>query len=212
MLSRNEIIELLDDLSKKRPVFHSEADFQHALAWLIHEKYPAISIRLERPFGNVGEIDILLLRDNSEFLLELKYKTCKTLIKFNGEQYNLKSHGAQPLGRYDGIKDISRVELSERPGATIFLTNESQYWRVSPSGNGAAFSMQDGRNIYSPIKLEWTNTENTNSIGAERINPIELHSNYVFCWRKFSQIDRNIFRYLLIMVNPPRLEQHAEPT
>jgi hypothetical protein len=202
MLSQDEIIELLDDLSKKRPVFHSEADFQHALAWLIHEKYPAISIRLEQPFGNVGEIDILLLKDDSEFLLELKYKTSKTLLDLNGEQYHLKSHGAQPLGRYDGIKDISRVEQSERPGATIFLTNESQYWRVSPMGNGAAFSMQDERIIYSPIMLEWTNIENTNSIGAGRIYPIELRSNYAFCWRKFSQIGPNIFRYLLIMINP----------
>lgn len=28
-----EVAEILSRLAKKRPIFHSEADFQHALAW-----------------------------------------------------------------------------------------------------------------------------------------------------------------------------------
>lgn len=38
---------VFDDLLKERPVFHSEADFQHALAWSIHRVYPDAKIRLE---------------------------------------------------------------------------------------------------------------------------------------------------------------------
>ena len=35
-----DIHQIMADLAKRRPVFHSEADFQHALAWLIHETRP----------------------------------------------------------------------------------------------------------------------------------------------------------------------------
>ena len=43
-----EIIDVSNELSKERPVFHSEADFQHALAWKICEKYHELNIRLEK--------------------------------------------------------------------------------------------------------------------------------------------------------------------
>lgn len=34
-------------LSLWRPIFHSEADFQFSLAWIIKEIYPNCEIRLE---------------------------------------------------------------------------------------------------------------------------------------------------------------------
>ncbi len=40
---------LLRKLAAKRPLFHSEADFQHALAWELHEDDPELAIRLEYP-------------------------------------------------------------------------------------------------------------------------------------------------------------------
>lgn len=45
-----DIEQVLKELAKKRPVFHSEADFQHALAWEIQITYPDANIRLEKPF------------------------------------------------------------------------------------------------------------------------------------------------------------------
>ena len=38
---------LMGSLAKKRPIFHSEADFQHALAWEIHKTTSGCEIRLE---------------------------------------------------------------------------------------------------------------------------------------------------------------------
>ena len=38
---------LMRSLADTRKVFHSEADFQHALAWHIHEAMPESQIRLE---------------------------------------------------------------------------------------------------------------------------------------------------------------------
>ncbi len=37
----------LGRLSAVRPIFHSEADFQHALAWTIQLQHPDATIRLE---------------------------------------------------------------------------------------------------------------------------------------------------------------------
>ena len=43
------VSEVLTALAKQRPILHSEADFQHAIAWKIHKRLPRASIRLERP-------------------------------------------------------------------------------------------------------------------------------------------------------------------
>ena len=42
-----DIANLMLGLSKSRPIFHSEADFQHAFAWQIHERLPDCQVRLE---------------------------------------------------------------------------------------------------------------------------------------------------------------------
>ena len=42
-----DIDGLMTELSRTRKVFHSEADFQHALAWQIREHMPECEIRLE---------------------------------------------------------------------------------------------------------------------------------------------------------------------
>jgi hypothetical protein len=49
MLSLEDILEAMRDLSTQRPIFHSEADFQHALAWYFHQQFPDAHIRLEYP-------------------------------------------------------------------------------------------------------------------------------------------------------------------
>ena len=45
-----DMIRLTSALSEYRPIFHSEADFQHALAWQIHETNPSWQVRPEYPF------------------------------------------------------------------------------------------------------------------------------------------------------------------
>jgi len=42
-----DLASVMYELSVVRPVFHSEADFQHALAWQIHKQNSALKIRLE---------------------------------------------------------------------------------------------------------------------------------------------------------------------
>lgn len=42
-----DIARWLRALRQSRPVFHSEADFQQALAWAIHVSDPSVRVRLE---------------------------------------------------------------------------------------------------------------------------------------------------------------------
>jgi len=41
-------MRLRKKLSKDRPVFYPEADFQHVLVWKIHEMCPNYNLRLEK--------------------------------------------------------------------------------------------------------------------------------------------------------------------
>ena len=68
---------LMASLAATRKVFHSEADFQHALAWHINQAMPESQVRLE--------VDVLQVEHRRRFLdiwlpvegiaIELKYKT-----------------------------------------------------------------------------------------------------------------------------------------
>lgn len=80
-------------LNEERPIFHSEADFQFALAWKLNEYFKKndiknVDIRLEYPFPYVNEEDlrhnryidiVLIVKDNENIQkmipIELKYKT-----------------------------------------------------------------------------------------------------------------------------------------
>jgi len=89
-----ELIEIratLTELSMERPTFYSENDFQHALAWKIHEKNPNMDIRLEKRVDrNIAEyFDILLIIHNWNVILELKYKTDTFQTTFAGEDIRL---------------------------------------------------------------------------------------------------------------------------
>ena len=106
---------VLAELANQRPLFHSEADFQHAIAWEIHKRLPRASVRLERPVevshrNNRIYVDIWIEQDGHVLAIELKYKTRALQSHIGSEQYALRSQTAQDLGRYDLIKDVGRAE------------------------------------------------------------------------------------------------------
>ena len=78
------ISSLIEDLSLLRPVFHSEADFQHALAWHIREVMPDCQVRLEfKPFpAERVYLDIWLPTLGTA--IELKYLTRKLVLNWVG--------------------------------------------------------------------------------------------------------------------------------
>lgn len=132
------IRELLVELSHTRKIFHSEADFQFALAWEIQKAYPTAKKRLEYSPAHIEpriHIDILVMIGDERYSIELKYKTIGFMTTCDGEEYKLKKHVAQDLGRYEFLKDVQRIERlqqsmpSFKKGYSLLFTNDPAYWK-----------------------------------------------------------------------------------
>jgi len=202
---------LMAALSVSRPVFHSEADFQHALAWQFHLRYPTARIRLEKIFGRL-HIDIAASIEDQEYAFELKYKTRKATLEIADESFYLQNHSAHPPSRYDFVKDIARLEsIAHTVGRPInafavFLSNDEIYWRSPGTTRGisADFSIHEGRRISG--ELGWgPNASAGTRKGREE--PIKLRGEYQLKWRSYSLGDKRNnfgFCYTMVAVTPPR--------
>ncbi len=207
------IIDVLAALAKQRPVFHSEADFQHAIAWEIHQRLPRASVRLERPvevshLNKLLHVDIWIEQDGDVLALELKYKTRALQVRVGNEQYALRSQSAQDIGRYDFIKDIERVEnidADRAPHATgyaILLTNDPSYWKQSLNDNtvDAAFRLYERGRLHGTLEWGLGASEGTKR-GREK--PLPLRGSYALRWEDYSRPADGTygrFRYLVVEV------------
>ena len=198
-------------LSSKRPVFHSEADLQHAIAWAIHEAHGTAAIRLEVPFAGRSShryLDLLVHVSGRSSAIELKYKTRKLSVQVQDEEFSLKDQSAQDLGRYDFFRDLERIEAlcTSNPswtGWAVFLTNDSSYWK--PPGRARVsyeeFSMEEGRVVGG--KLEWGPTAGPGTTKGRK-DAIVLSGSYRLEWEDYSGFETkgySRFRYLALAAN-----------
>ncbi|OJX68304.1 MAG: hypothetical protein BGO95_00925 [Micrococcales bacterium 73-13] len=156
-------------------MFHSEADFQLALAWQVREANPAMNVRLEtRPAPSV-HLDMAFETDGYFTAIELKYPTRKWDGVVEGEQYLLKHHGAPDPGRYFIVKDIVRVERfvalragGHANGAVVVLTNDPAYWTSMPetNANDRAFRVGDGDTLEPGVHDFTRSTASTRGLDA----------------------------------------------
>ncbi|GFN40554.1 MAG: hypothetical protein YK1309IOTA_1960003 [Marine Group I thaumarchaeote] len=186
------ISEILGDLSLHRPLFQIEADFQHSLGWEIQKQNLNCSIRFEfKPKNVVNKIFVdLWIKDESDlvYAIELKYKTRKLNVLLDDESYELLTHDAQNLGRYDFLKDVQRLEniISKNhnvKGFAIFLTNDHSYWKI-PTGRQTIdenFRIHEGKTIHG--ELSWLKGASEGSTTEERKSP---GSDYLLSYNKFS--------------------------
>lgn len=203
---------LLEKLAVKRPIFHSEADFQHELAWLIHEEYPNAKIRLEIPSGNktaIEHLDLLVEIDTLKIAIELKYKKTSILELVNGEMFNLKPDTSHDTSRYDYLKDVSRIEdyIYRNPGSigyAILLTNVDVFWREMKQGqNSEQFFLHEGRNIAKNVPMKWHEKASTGTL-AGRKSELKLKNNYHIHWEDYSFLglkQQINFKYLALKIN-----------
>ena len=197
--------ELLANLSNRRPLFHAEADFQHALAWEIHETHSNAEIRLEKPsVGRKGRIflDLWLRLHGTRLGVELKYKTRHLKTTIGEEPYHLRTQGAHDIGRYDFLADVMRIEgLIEAGridhGVTIFLTNDRNYWRDTGRTNriDEMFRVHEGRELSG--ELSWADHASDGTTQS-RERPLQLGGEYVADWIEYSEVEGSRFRYLLL--------------
>src|SRR4051812_9078581 len=105
------VARAMASLADRRPLFHSEADFQHALAWELQLQDPAARIRLERRMSTTPrvELDLILESGGSALAVELKYPRAGLKIQVDDEDYDLRL-GAADVDSYGAVKDIWRLE------------------------------------------------------------------------------------------------------
>lgn len=201
---------LLKKLANRRPLFHSEADFQHAFAWLIHEKFPDARIRLEYPVklesGNTIRLDLWVEINGTRYAIELKYNTRWFQSEVSGELYHLRNQSAQDLGRYGFIKDVQRLEqIAKSENATgyaIMLTNDRGYWSASANTAtiDAAFRLHENRQVTG--EMRWAAHASPGTIkGIDK--PITLEGSYIIQWHEYSKVSDGSagqFRYIALEI------------
>jgi hypothetical protein len=200
-MNKETIIRYMNDLAQLRPVFHSEADFQHELACVL--KQHGHSIRLEKPFVIEGpdipngivrsELDIEV---DGKTAIELKFKTTEATIAHQEEHFELKSHGAQNLGRFDILDDArklnwlkSRGNSGIQKGFAIFLTNDPLYLSNANGNLSGEFSLHQGRVFENGSSLNWVGNPGANSVDKKRLPPfapLEIRFNEVVEWQEYS--------------------------
>ncbi len=195
-------------LARARPLFHSEADFQHAFAWRLHLTHPDARIRLEtRPRPGV-RLDIMALIDGRRVAVELKYLLRDLAVTVEDEVFDLPLQGAQDVRRYDFVKDIARLELlraedAADDGFAIALTNDPNYWQGGDRERvaDAAFRLGEGRALEGA--LQWAAHTGAGTMrGRESV--IALAGRYEIGWRDFSVVSGGrygTFRYLAVAVS-----------
>jgi hypothetical protein len=203
-----DIDGLMASLTDTRKVFHSEADFQHALAWRIQQAMPESQIRLE--------IDVLQVEHRRRYLdiwlpvegiaIELKYKTRGLELEQDHEPFVLRNQSAQTQGRYDFVRDIHRLELMRsqlkqcKAGYAVLLTNDSSYWKCPArrSPVDADFRIHDGREVSGV--LAWATSAKPGTVKG-RESPIAIHGSYRLRWQEYSSVPAKSygsFRYLAV--------------
>jgi len=205
-------IEVLKTLAARRPIFHSEADFQHALAWIIHEQHPNFKVRLEYRPSKLKQktyVDIWLEHAGTICAIELKYKTRRLQVTVGEEPFDLLDQSAQDIARYDFCKDIGRIEAlaSAYPGLTgfaVLLTNDRGYWRKSGrDGNvDSAFRLHEAAKLSG--RLEWAGHASAGTTKG-RTDAICLVGEYSLNWMTYSKCgDRgnNEFRMAVANIGP----------
>lgn len=197
----------LDALAGERPAFYSEADFQHALAWMIQRQHPDARVRLEIPLlaGGSERLDLLVLVDGLRLAVELKYPRAGFAAEVIGEPipYRRDSPDAIDDTRYAIALDLRRLErLIEEGavdvGAVVVLTNASGFWtrpRQPSVALDAAFRLHE-TNILAG-DLVWGE-------GGREKAAVSLSGTYTCAWREFSVLEsgtgaRN-FRCLVLVV------------
>lgn len=200
-----DVHAFMQQLARTRPVFHSEADFQHAFAWQLHEQFPQAQIRLEYPYEVNNHwiyLDLWCDLGQERLAVELKYKTRALTCQVGNEIFNLKNQAAQPTGRYNFLRDVERLENivwsdNHTHGLAIMLANEPAYWRnVSRrQASDSDLRIYEGRPLEGELK--WA---------QDSAPSVHLRGSYTANWHKYSDLAEGTWgqiRYLALRIKTP---------
>ncbi len=198
--------EALKRLQSERPVFHSEADLQHAFARVLWQIAPEVQIRLEvRQTGPSREpLDLLCIGPSARTAVEFKYFTHPWTGAAGRppEPYDLRVHAATDLARRNFVFDIARLERFCREpghnGLAVIVTNEPVLWRPPTRARRTRdheFRIHDGRALSGTLR--WAD-------GAYEPATRTLRGTYRLRWQPYSQLDgpSGEFQLLAVHIRP----------
>jgi hypothetical protein len=188
-ITATHLNDILRELALERPVFHSEADFQHALAWAMQVKFPTAGVRLEVPIDGF-HVDLIVQGGNFREAFELKYKTKGGIYCVGNELFHLKQHSAQDIGRYDFLKDLCRLEGFVTSGAAeqgwaLLLTNDPRYWTLGRTGTvDSAFRIHEGTALEGAVEWDKRASDGTKK---RREQSLVFSGKYGLTWGTYSR-------------------------
>lgn len=197
--------EVLARLATRRPVFHSEADFQFALAWEVREADPLVEVFLEtRPIPHL-HLDLAFERAGRYTAIELKYPTRAWAGGVNGQAYHLASHSARDLICYNVVKDVKRVEdfVALQPGANgavVVVTNDPGYWASTPETNANDRDFRIGEGVVLEGVRGWLRGAPK---GTKSLHALDLRDRYEMHWADYTPANEPSgphFRQLVVEV------------
>lgn len=201
--------KVFSNLSERRLFFYSEADFQLALAWTIHDMFQGMIVFPEYPLSREKgkrrrHLDIMIESERSRIGIELKYKTRKI------PDFDLQNQGARDVGRYKFLQDIERLEtiiLDEgySRGYAVLLTNDPGYWEEpeNQSTIDRCFQIHEGERVFGV--LHWDQKDNTGTKKHHK-EEITIRGDYTMKWRDYSiagSAKYSKFRFLLVTIVKP---------
>lgn len=133
-------------------MFHSEADFRHALAWRLYQHHSEARLRLEtRPERGV-HLDVLAVVDGHRCATELKYIVDRVHVTVGGDSVDAPRQAAPDISRYYFCKDIWRIETMITDGYAdsgwaMALSGDGCYWGTGTMFHpiDKAFRIYEGR-------------------------------------------------------------------
>jgi hypothetical protein len=196
--------DVLWHLAARRPVFHSEADFQFAFAQSVAALDDSIDIRLEVPQRGTRRtyVDLVCRGRQEVSLIEFKYVT-RSWAGTDGrteERFELRSHEALDLARLYFVHDVTRLEAwvaqqQSTNGFAVLLTNDNRLWEHPSPGRvtrDQQFRLHEGLTLSGP--LTWGTPEH-----PYEANNHDLRGTYVAKWQDYSRRDSvpgGAFRWL----------------
>lgn len=207
-----DIFKVLQELAVTRPIFHSEADFQHALAWEIQRKYQKVAIRLEYPIQTDEDqmhLDVWVHDSDYAIGIELKYKTRLIQTQIGTENFSLKKQSGQPVGRYDFVKDICRLEKMQEAdltkgidkGYAVFLSNDSSYWEPPKTLDTKDKDFRFHEGMLLRGEMQWNDAGQGTRKNREA--PLHVTNDYLISWHEYSDVGsapNSNFRYTVVEV------------
>jgi hypothetical protein len=220
-MNPRDITTCMSKMACVRPVFHSEADFQHELAMELDRS--GYGVRLEVPHSiaingaSLGaELDILVIEPKTRrrTAIELKYVTAQKTVVHAGETFNLCKNWGTNFSRFDCWADFQRVggivaAGHAHCGFAVFLTNAEDAWHVDagPTATMARqFSIHDNRNVAAGAVLDWAPIRPTvGSVSKKRLppySPITVPTPTVCTWTDYSALPgpNGRFRFLFLAI------------